>query len=510
MKNYDVIVIGSGNGGLAAACKILSSGKTCLVLEKHNIPGGFATSFRRGRFEFEASLHEFNGIGKKDNLGSAGKMFKELGVYDKIDFHQIHNAYRLISKKEKIDFTMPIGKEKCIAACKKVCRNGDKYAKQLFDLAENVYYAMAYISKSHGKPDPKIMASKYYDYLASSSYSVNEVYEALKIPQVIQDIFNAYWSYLGAPMSDMNFTHYANMVYSYFVHGAVVPNARSHELSLAFVSRIYELGGEIYFNSEVVKILTDKNNHVCGVKLKNGDIIKSRHVIADCSPHTVYGRLLDKKVVPEKAYKICNFRKFAGRGFTIFLGLNKSPKELGLTDHSYFIYDSSDSDKSYKNMGKLYHHVGQASVVLNNAVPNASPIGTTILYITTLFSDDCWKSVKENEYFLVKNKQAHILIKQFEEATHTNIHDHIEEMAVATPLTYAHYCLQPQGTIYGYHSQYRDGLMPRIMMVNDDALISGLRIGGGYGERLLGYPSSYKSGYNEASRTLKDIEKEGR
>ena len=62
-KNYDVIVIGAGNGGLSAALTVLTKGKTCLVLEKHNIPGGFATSFVRGRFEFEASLHQFNGIG---------------------------------------------------------------------------------------------------------------------------------------------------------------------------------------------------------------------------------------------------------------------------------------------------------------------------------------------------------------------------------------------------------------------------------------------------------------
>lgn len=42
MKEYDVIVIGAGNGGLAAAVKVLSAGKSCLVCEKHNIPGGFA------------------------------------------------------------------------------------------------------------------------------------------------------------------------------------------------------------------------------------------------------------------------------------------------------------------------------------------------------------------------------------------------------------------------------------------------------------------------------------
>ena len=59
-------------------------------------------------------------------------------------------------------------------------------------------------------------------------------------------------------------------------------------------------------------------------------------------------------------------------------------------------------------------------------------------------------------------------------------------------------------------SQYYDGLMNRIQMVEEDRFVPGLRIGGGYGERLLGFPSSYKSGVNEASRTLRDMEKEGR
>lgn len=49
-KAYDVVVIGAGNGGLVAAIRILQAGYSCLLLEKHNLPGGFATSFKRGRF----------------------------------------------------------------------------------------------------------------------------------------------------------------------------------------------------------------------------------------------------------------------------------------------------------------------------------------------------------------------------------------------------------------------------------------------------------------------------
>ena len=57
-KKYDAIVIGAGNGGLTSATRLALNGMKTLLLEKHNLPGGFATSFVRGRFECEGSLHE--------------------------------------------------------------------------------------------------------------------------------------------------------------------------------------------------------------------------------------------------------------------------------------------------------------------------------------------------------------------------------------------------------------------------------------------------------------------
>lgn len=83
MKTYDVVVIGAGNGGLAAAIRLLQGGARVLVVEKHNLPGGFATSFRRGRFEFEASLHELNDFGTADNAGDLRLLFDELGITEK-------------------------------------------------------------------------------------------------------------------------------------------------------------------------------------------------------------------------------------------------------------------------------------------------------------------------------------------------------------------------------------------------------------------------------------------
>ncbi|MBQ3387033.1 MAG: FAD-dependent oxidoreductase, partial [Eggerthellaceae bacterium] len=346
------------------------------------------------------------------------------------------------------------------------------------------------------------------DYLACGSYSVNEAFEALGYPKIIVDNLNTYWCYLGADGNTQSFLHYANMIYSYFSKGAAIPKLRSHELSLAFEERIHELGGDIWFNSKVVKILTDETGHVSGVRLADGREIATRHVIADCSPHVVYGKLLNPAAVPEKARRLANYRKLAGRGFTVFLGLSKSPEELGLADHNYFIYDTCDNVAQYESMKRFGNTAVQATVVLNNADPDCSPAGTTIMYMTSLFMEDVWSEVSEEEYFAKKNEVARAMIERFERATGAKISPYIEELAIATPETYARYCGQPQGVVYGYEPQYYDGLMNRIQMVEEDHVVPGLRMGGGWGERLLGYPSSYKSGVNEANRTLRDMAKE--
>ncbi|MEE3482092.1 MAG: FAD-dependent oxidoreductase, partial [Lachnospiraceae bacterium] len=57
--HYSVVIIGGALSGLSAALQLQAKGvKDILILEKHNLPGGLATSYVRGGFEIEATLHE--------------------------------------------------------------------------------------------------------------------------------------------------------------------------------------------------------------------------------------------------------------------------------------------------------------------------------------------------------------------------------------------------------------------------------------------------------------------
>ena len=507
MKKYDAVVIGAGNGGLVAAIRLLQGGAKTLLVEKHNIPGGFATSFRRGRFEFEASLHELNDFGTSDNAGDVRVLFDQLGVTDKIEWLQIPEAYRVISREEKIDATLPFGKQAFIDKMESYVPGSRKSMEKFFELAEEIRAAQAYSNSVNGQTDQKVMLSEYANFVRCGSYSVNEVLDALKMPKKAKDILNAYWCYLGAHCDDLSFLHYSSMVIRYITKGAAMPKSRSHEISLAMVERIRELGGDVWFNTEAVKIRTGADGGVEGVVLKNGDEIQTRHVIANCSPHIVYGKMMDK--VDERIVKETNARKFAGRGFTMFLGLNKSADELGITNHNYFLYDTMDTVKQYDLMKTIESNSVQATVCLNRAYPECSPAGTSMMYFTTLYMSDDWANVKPEDYFKVKDYVANKMIERFEQDTGCKIRDSIEEISVATPMTYARYCGHPEGGIYGYESQYWDGLMPRLLMMAEDHKTRGLRFAGGFSMRLSGYSSAYFSGDITGRQTVGDIKREG-
>ncbi len=106
--DYDVIVVGAGNGGLAAASKLTAAGLRVVLLEKHNLPGGVASSFVRGRFEFEASLHELCDVGTKEEPLSVRRLFTDLG--SKEDFINEKNLFRTIVTGENgYDVTLAAG-----------------------------------------------------------------------------------------------------------------------------------------------------------------------------------------------------------------------------------------------------------------------------------------------------------------------------------------------------------------------------------------------------------------
>ncbi len=69
MKNqYDAIIIGAGLGGLTAGCFLAKNNAKVLVIEQNSKAGGFAVSFKRKGFVFDASLHNMGSFYENNSL----------------------------------------------------------------------------------------------------------------------------------------------------------------------------------------------------------------------------------------------------------------------------------------------------------------------------------------------------------------------------------------------------------------------------------------------------------
>lgn len=171
--NYDVIVIGAGNGGLSAAATTARGGKKTLVLERHNLPGGSATSFVRGRFEFESALHELCDLGTPERPGTVRKLFEQ---YDaKMKWHLEHNLFHLIVPG-KTDIVLPSGIEPFCKKMEELVPGCEASVRELIRLGALAGEAQNYAMSP--KSNKLVLMTKYADFLRLASLTTREGFEA--------------------------------------------------------------------------------------------------------------------------------------------------------------------------------------------------------------------------------------------------------------------------------------------------------------------------------------------
>ncbi len=505
-RRYDAVVIGAGNGGLTAAATMAKAGKSVLLLEQHNTPGGFATSFVRGRFEFEPSLHEMCEFGSEQEPASVRELFDELGI--KLDWHLVPEAYRmvLLNDPDVKDVTMPFGVEAYTEAVEKAAPGSLPSMKKFLALCSDINDALNYMSSSGGHPDPKVMQKDYANFLKCAPYSTNKVLDVIGMPVKTRKIIEAYWCYMGVDCDHFPFYAYAIMLWKYLTTGGYIPHKRTHSISLALSNRILELGGDIWCSTKATRILM-KDGKPCGVRTTHGDV-ETEHVICDCSPNAVFGDMMDDSELTSAQRRAINAREIGMRGFVVYVGLNKPMEELGLDAYSYFIYDNMDTVDQVKCVNSFEKNHIQASICLNAAIPDCSPPGTTIMSFTTFFGADLWDNIAPEDYVKTKRAVADQIFEDFAKATGVDVRPYIEEIEIATPATLARYTLNPKGAMYAYANSDWDSMLARLMMMKEDEIIPGIRFAGGYGPRVYGYNSTYNCGNMTAKLTLADMKGE--
>jgi len=95
MEEYDVVIIGSGLGGLVSGVILAKEGYKVCVLEKNKQIGGTLQTFARDKVIFDSGIHYVGGLDKGQNLH---QLFTYLGIMDKLKIVKMdEDAYDVVS-----------------------------------------------------------------------------------------------------------------------------------------------------------------------------------------------------------------------------------------------------------------------------------------------------------------------------------------------------------------------------------------------------------------------------
>jgi len=501
MSNYDAIIIGAGNAGLVSATSLARAGLKTLLLERHNIPGGCATSFIRGRFEFEVSLHQLSGIGSEATPGPLRKLLAELGALEKLNLVEEHDIYRAVAPG--VDVTIPAD----LAAAQTALGHAfpaeklaiGRFFQLMEQLVQQVRVFPGLATNAVSADEAQKIAPEFLKYaLKNTKQVVDELFQS----EPLKYALTAYWSYIGVAPSQVNFASLALMLWDYMHFKPFHLKGGSQALSNALFDSYLEAGGEAQFNCGAAQILV-KGGEAYGVVSEDGKQHLASHIVCNASPLVAYTQLIDPEQVPQSALDEFATRKLGTSFATLHMGLDCNPEDLGINASTTFI--SSTLDEQGHQRAKSLEPPTYACVSCYDVGdPEFSPQGSCQVAALALQYCDPWVGVPPEQYARTKYHYGDQLLKLVETA-YPGIRDVIEEVEVATPLTHMRYLGHPGGAVYGFEQNLIDNSFIR----RNQSVIKNLHFAGAW-SGMGGYEPTLTEGRATSTKILRKLDSRGK
>ena len=497
---YDVIVIGAGLGGLSAASMLAKNGLGVLLLEKHNVLGGYATSFVRGRYEFEVALHELSGIGPPEYRGGLYRYLDYLGVAEKVEFINIPHLYRSVFPD--LDITLPVGKVEFLdtlcTAFPQEALGINRFLQRIFDL-RNDFIKMV---KSRGAGNSLTMPVRLPHFTRYLPATWGQILNRDVRDQKARAVLSQYWGYVGMPPSKVSFLYFATTIASYILRGPAFPQGRSQALSNAFIEAFEAAGGEARMNCGVERV-TVSNGTVSGVITEEQEEIAADLIISNVDPITTCRDMIGVDKVPGEFFTKMQSSEIAASTLNVYLGVARSHEELNLTEHEIFLNTDYNFDQHYQLMFSVSPPSAIAVTCYNTIYPKISPEGTSIVVLTALMFGEPWYKVSPEDYIEAKNRIADGMIDMAEKVA-PGLRQYTEVVEVSTPITNMRYAGAPGGSIYGFNQPPRDNIVWRM---GHRGPLEGLYFVGAWTQPGGGFEPAISSGQIAAGRILNSLKK---
>lgn len=454
---YDVIVIGSGIGGLCNAALLAKLGQKVCVLEQHYTAGGFTHSYEREGFEWDVGVHYIGEVHKPHAM--LRRLFDVISDGN-LKWAPMDPAYdRIIIGERVVDFVA--GRDHFKATLKAQfpaeARAIDAYVALIDKVAKSAQRFFA------GQAMPRLASRAYHAMRPllvpkECFQTVREVLERLTSNQELIGVLTGQWGDYGMVPSEASFMMHASVVKHYFGGGSY-PVGGSWKMADTIIPVIRAAGGEVFTYARVKEILIEQGRAV-GVRMDNGDELRADKIVSATGARITFEQLLPAAERARYGYadKLKTVKPSAAH-LCLYAGFKGSAKDLGLPKTNLWIYPSADHEG---NVARYSANPDAPFPMLYVSFPSAKdpdwdahyPDKCTVEVLT--FGPWEWFAKWEGTTWNQRGEDYEALKAKFQQRLLAALYQHLPQLREAhvyselsTPLSTAWYQVNDRGEIYG-------------------------------------------------------------